>query len=269
MAKGRSFTSLSAEDQQILANGLNTANSGGWKYQWETNDIDNEFSTMDKRTQDFLLTQMDQARAKIKKAQLQYDNNKKINDAAWAPYGGAPAGALGSKVPGLNQTIGQPEATSGYVPKTDGSDAWKFSGYLSPAGMKNPVYIGNKYYDMPVSKPQAPASNPYQNQAPNLSGGQALVPTVAQRMSRMGQAVQKGVNKGSMKASQLDRYRQQPSAPVSPLVNQLQGSQGYYNPASNPQQTGNTYNQGYPTAQLANYSAPKPVPLPQGKSRGS
>lgn len=182
------------------------------------------------------------AQAKDLQAQQQANDNKAAANN-WAPYGGLPGAG---------------------VPKK--GDEWKQRGYLSNANMKNPVQIGGLFYDVPV---QNKNYNPVPMPTFSPSGAQMPIPTVQQRMSRMGEAVQKGVDKGSMKASQLDRYRQQPSAPASPLVNQLQGSQGYYNPASNPQQTGNTYNQGYPTAQLANYSAPKPVPLPQGKSRGS
>lgn len=233
MAKGRAFTSLSAEDQQMMANGLNTEHGGGWKYQWKTNDIDNEFSTMDKRTQDFLLADMSQSRQRI----MSQDQGNRATmtargyDMQGKPYGPNPR-------------------------------------YMNPkTGM---IDLTSPYQDPKAQKPP-----------PNLSGGQASVPTVAQRMSRMGEAVQKGVNKGSMKASQLDRYRQQPSAPAFPTgstynqgypsapkpVPMPQGkSRGSYSPASRPQQA---YNQGYPTGQLVNYSAPKPVPMPQGKSRGS
>ena len=137
------------------------------------------------------------------------EQSTKMFQDAWAAYGGHPG-------------MGQYGPTPGYVDKGDGSDAWKYSPYLSPYGMKNPVYIkgpvgAGGFFDRPLPKKTA-------TPAPNLSGGQASVPTVAQRMSRMGQAVQKGVNKGSMKASQLDRYRQQTPAPVSPLVNQLKGA---------------------------------------------
>jgi hypothetical protein len=220
------------------------------------------------------------AQAKDLQAQQQANDNKAAANN-WAPYGGLPGAG---------------------VPKK--GDEWKQRGYLSNANMKNPVQIGGLFYDAPV---QNKNYNPVPMPTFSPSGAQMPIPTVQQRMSRMGQAVQKGVAKGSIKANQLNRYQvpgqQAPSSPLakqlgnpepdyqfytqmpnshiqresagqkvspaSPLVNQLQGSQGYYNPASNPQQTGNTYNQGYPIPKLANYSAPKPVPLPQGKSRGS
>jgi hypothetical protein len=136
----------------------------------------------------------------------QQDKNKadakaKANQA-WAPYGGAPPGSI----------WGSRDGTDGYVQKTDGSDSWKYNGWGSPQGMKNPIYINGKYYDMPKAK-ATPAAN--------LSGGQASVPSVEQRMSRMGQAVQKGVNKGKIKSNQLGKYQVPGQQPTSPLVNQL------------------------------------------------
>ena len=235
MAKGRQFRSLSAEDQQIIANGLITPNGGMWKHNWNTNDIDNEFTTMDKWSQDYMLTNMDNARKQIKTKQLNYDNNRKAMDQAWAPYGGAPAGSLGGIAAGLgNQEYGQAASTTGYVPKTDGSDAWKFKGATGPGGMKNPTYIGGKFYDVPIQK-AAPAAPAAPADPANLSGGQPAVPSVASRMSRMGQAVLKGVGKGALGFNQLGKYipagyTQQantptapikPTAPASPLVDNL------------------------------------------------
>ena len=282
------FQKLPYEMQWLLANGFNSKTQGNLPVtKWNTNDIDNEFSTKSKFERDSLVTAADNAR----KAYIATDEANQFMAKQWEPYGGLPGS------------------------KTGPSETWKYGyGATTPEGMKNPIAIQTPtnnapgqgkiggfynnipglgknssragaekaglimYYDMPTNylSKTSPAGTP-----PNLSGGQASVPTVEQRMSRMGQAVQKGVNKGSMKASQIDRYRQQPSAPVSPTGNNYnqgyssapkpvpmpQGkSRGSYSPASRPQQA---YNQSYPTAQLANYSAPKPVPLPQGKSRGS
>jgi len=192
------------------------------------------------------------AQAKDLQAQQQANDNRAAANN-WAPYGGLPGAG---------------------VPKK--GDEWKQRGYLSNANMKNPVQIGGLFYDAPV---QSNSGNPVPMPTFSPSGAQMPIPTVQQRMSRMGQAVQKGVNKGSMKASQLDRYRQQtPASPTGNTYNQgyssapkpvpmPQGkSRGSYSPASRPQQA---YNQSYPTGQLVNYSAPKPVPMPQGKSRGS
>lgn len=214
-AKGsRAFTSLTPEDQQAIANGLFYKNGGNlgadasWKNGWNTNDIDNEFSMMAADQQARLLQRMNAARTMMAKQQQDYNSRRDNNDKLWAPYGGAPAGSYA--------VFGNGDATTGYVAKDDGSDAWKMKGQFYPDGMKNPVKIGMQYYDKPIAKAalEAPA---------NLSGGQATVPSVQQRMmSRMGQAVQKGVSKGKINSKQLGKY-QVPgqAAPASPLANQL------------------------------------------------
>jgi|694.fasta_scaffold16797_10 hypothetical protein len=128
----------------------------------------------------------------------------------WAPHGGHP-GMLGL------------DATPGYVDPGDGSQAWKYTRYGGATGMKNPVYIkyanmvGGGFFDRPLPKKTTTPA------APNLSGGQATVPTVEQRMSRMGQAVQKGVNKGKINSKQLSKYQVPGQQPASPLVNRLSG----------------------------------------------
>jgi hypothetical protein len=139
-----------------------------------------------------------------------YDNaDLKYQTKAWDAYGGAPgAQAKGSE---------------------DGSQAWKNSSRArkSPTSdMQNPVQIDGWWYDKPIPKAE-------KRPPANLSGGQATVPTVQQRMSRMGEAVQKGVNKGSIKSNQLDKY-QVPgqAASDSPLVNQLKPRIGTLNPNS-------------------------------------
>lgn len=103
---------------------------------------------------------------------------------AWDAYGGAP----GSQAKGSE----------------DGSQAWKNISRARkyPTGdMQNPVKIDGWWYDKPIPKAE-------KKPAPNQSGGQASVPTVADRMmSRMGQAVQKGVNKGKINSSQLGQYQ--------------------------------------------------------------
>ena len=136
-AKGsRAFTSLTPEDQQAIANGVSAPNAGSWKNQWNTNDIDNEFSMMGPSQQATLLQTMNWHRQRVNQEQQQYNNNQKSKAAA---------------------------------------DAAKAAGKKS---------------------------------ALNLSGGQASVPSVQQRMmSRMGQAVEKGVNKGKIKSSQLSQYQ--------------------------------------------------------------
>lgn len=211
------FQKLDRGQQEALANGINTSQGNRKTHRWNTNDIDNEFSTMDKATRDWVVANSDNNRRNW----AQIDQNVAADKAAWAPYGGNPTTA----------------------PNPDGSDAWKMQPKLSPDGMKNPVMIntlyndsrsmGNinlpggrynpeggggmmsLYYDKPIPKAPKPA--------PNVSNGQAAVPNVAQRMmSRMGQAVQKGVAKGSIKGNQLGQY-QVPgqAAPASPLANQL------------------------------------------------
>ena len=209
------FQKLDPGEQWALANGINTYSGARKVYNWKTNDIDNEFSTMSKAERD----QLRDFTANKRKEYERIDQNVARDKAAWAAYGGNPL----------------------TTPNPDGSDAWKMKPSLRPDGMKNPVMIetlyndsrsmgditkpGGRYspeggggivplyYDRPIAKPAAP----------NLSGGQASVPSVQQRMmSRMGQAVQKGVNKGKIKSNQLAKY-QVPgqTAPTSPLVNQL------------------------------------------------
>lgn len=211
------FQKLDPGEQWALANGINTYSGVRKVYDWKTNDIDNEFSTMSQAARDHLRN----FTANKRKEYERIDQNVARDKAAWAAYGGNPLTA----------------------PNPDGSDAWKMNPKLKPDGMKNPVMIDtlynssythgditkpggryspeggawmqSLYYDKPVAKkPALPA---------NLSGGQATVPSVQQRMmSRMGQAVQKGVNKGKINSKQLSKY-QVPgqTAPASPLVNQL------------------------------------------------
>ena len=132
--------------------------------------------------------------------QKQKDDNKRINNDLWAPYGGAPAGAV----------FGGGGATDGYVDKGDGSDAWKYSGYQSPYGMKNPVQIGGLFYDRGLPKP---ATTP--------GGAEPPIPTVQERMTRMGQAVQKGIDTGSIGANQMQdkfKYQVPGSSPATPVT---------------------------------------------------
>ena len=120
--------------------------------------------------------------------------------AAWDAYGGKP----GSQAKGTE----------------DGSHAWKDPSRArkSGNGMQNPVKIDGWYYDKPIPKAEKKPATPA-----NLSGGQASVPSVQQRMmSRMGQAVQKGVNKGKIKSNQLGKY-QVPGQPAQPLAAPQQG----------------------------------------------
>ena len=247
------FQKLDPGEQWALANGINTYSGVRKVYNWKTNDIDNEFSTMSQAARDHLRNFTTNKRKEYERI----DQNVARDKAAWAPYGGNPL----------------------TTPNPDGSDAWKMKPSLRPDGMKNPVMIetlyndsrsvgditkpggrygpesgGNivpLYYDRPIAKP-APA--------PNLSGGQASVPSVQQRMmSRMGQAVQKGVNKGKIKSNQLAKY-QAPgqAAPASPLVNQLEGSLA-------------SRNKNIPSNEFVNYTgqasaaqkALNPVPMPQ------
>lgn len=189
-------------------------------------------------------TAYESSQAFVAQQQAKNDSDReRMWNEQWAPYGGAPA------MNGRN-------ATSGYIAKNDGSDAWKFKGSMDPSKMKNPIWIksgfynNGAYYDMPIAK-TTPAAN--------LSGGQATVPTVEQRMSRMGQAVQKGVNKGKIKSNQLAKY-QAPgqTAPASPLVSQLEGSLA-------------SRNKNIPSNEFVNYTgqasaaqkALNPVPMPR------
>ena len=162
--------------------------------------------------------------------------NHQYYTKAWDAYGGAPNA--------------QPKGSE------DGSQAWKNisrARKFPTMDMKNPVQIDGWWYDKPVPKAE-------KKPAPNLSGGQATVPSVQQRMmSRMGQAVQKGVNKGKIKSNQLAKY-QVPgqTAPASPLVSQLEGSLA-------------SWNKNIPSNEFVNYTgqasaaqkALNPVPMPQ------
>jgi len=152
-----------------------------------------------------------------------YDNRDFIHQTkAWDAYGGAP----GSQAKGSE----------------DGSQAWKNSSRARKyptSDMQNPVKIDGWWYDKPIPKVEKKPATP----APNLSGGQASVPSVQQRMmSRMGQAVQKGVNKGKIKSNQLGKY-QVPgqAAGGAPTVG------------------------GWPDATIRDlgFNAPKPTPMPQ------
>jgi|688.fasta_scaffold16797_12 hypothetical protein len=203
----RAFTSLTAEDQWAMANGLSKPNSGSWKYNWNTNDIDNEFSTMPHYLQATLLQSMNAARQRIYSQQLQYDNNQKSKAAA---------------------------------------DAAKAAADAEKAAKK----------------------------AANLSGGQASVPSVQQRMmSRMGQAVQKGVNKGKINSNQLGKYQVPGQQPTSPLANQLgnpEPNYQFYRPMPNknvPDANGVATRIGYEQYrgdagrdQYANAKTPVPMP---------
>ena len=135
--------------------------------------------------------------------QNQQSQNQQINDGWWAPYGGAPGGATWGN---------NGKATTGYTDKGDGSDAWKYSGYQTPYGMKNPVMVGHLYYDRPLAK--APTTTP---------GGAPLpIPSVQERMTRMGQAVQKGIDTGSIGANQMQdkfKYQVPGSSPTTPVTN--------------------------------------------------
>jgi len=152
-AKGsRAFTSLTPEDQWAMANGVSSPNGGGWKNQWNTNDIDNEFSMMGPSQQATLLQSMNQHRQRIYSQQQQYDNNQKSKAAADA----AKAAADAAKAP------------------------------TTPGGAPLPI------------------------------------PTVQERMTRMGAAVQKGIDKGSIGANQMQdkfKYQVPGTAPANPVAN--------------------------------------------------
>jgi hypothetical protein len=206
-AKGsRAFTSLTPEDQQAIANGLFYKNGGnmgadaGWKQGWNTNDIDNEFSMMAAGQQAGLLQRMNAARTMMAQQQQDYNSRRDSNDKLWAPYGGAPAGSYA--------VFGNGDATTGYVAKDDGSDAWKMKGKFFSDGMKNPVKIGMQYYDKPI--------------AGTTPGGAPLpIPTVQERMTRMGEAVQKGIDTGSIGANQMQdkfKYQVPGSSPANPVT---------------------------------------------------
>jgi hypothetical protein len=219
------FQKLDPGEQWALANGINTYAGAKKVYNWKTNDIDNEFSTMSQAARDNLR----EFTARKRKEYELIDQNVARDKAAWAAYGGNPL----------------------TTPNPDGSDAWKMNPKLSSEGMKNPVMIDtlynssythgditkpggryspeggawmqSLYYDKPIAKAQS--------QAPNLSNGQPTVPSVQQRMSRMGMAVAKGVGKGSIGINQLGKYippgttlpvaPTAPTAPTSPLLNNL------------------------------------------------
>jgi hypothetical protein len=165
--------------------------------------------------------------------------NHQYYTKAWDAYGGPPDA--------------QPKGSE------DGSQAWKNisrARKFPTMDMQNPVQIDGWWYDKPIPKPvkKPPA---------NLSGGQASVPSVQQRMmSRMEQAVQKGVNKGKINSKQLGKYQVPGQIPASPLVNQLSGSVA-------------NRNLNIPSNEFANYTgqasaaqkALNPVPMPQKNKR--
>ena len=219
------FQKLDPGEQWALANGINTYSGVRKVYNWKTNDIDNEFSTMSQADRDHLRD----FTANKRKEYERIDQNVARDKAAWAAYGGNPL----------------------TTPNPDGSDAWKMMPKLSPDGMKNPVMIETLYNDSrsvgDITKPGGRYSpeggggiiplyydRPIAKPAPNLSGGQATVPSVQDRMTRMGQAVQKGIDKGSIGANQMqDKFKYQvpgttPATPVTkpvatPKTNTLAG----------------------------------------------
>jgi hypothetical protein len=157
------------------------------------------------------------------------DEKSKANQA-WAAYGGAPPGSI----------WGSRDGTDGYVQKKDGSDSWKYNGYGSPQGMKNPTYINGKYYDMPKAKVATPVAAPT---------GNYQIPTVASRMS---QAIQKGVTKGKINSNQLGKNKRSSQANSIPYQVPGTNNQGIdinkvYNAFAQQQQTQdnarNVYNQ--------------------------
>ena len=206
------FQKLDPGEQWALANGINTYAGPKKVYNWTTNDIDNEFSTMSLAARNNLR----EFTARKRKEYERIDQNVARDKAAWAAYGGNPLTA----------------------PNPDGSDAWKMMPKLSPDGMKNPVMIetlyndsrsmgditkpGGRYspeggggiiplyYDRPIAKPTT------------TPGGAPLpIPTVEQRMTRMGEAVQKGIDKGSIGANQMQdkfKYQVPGSSPATPVT---------------------------------------------------
>lgn len=133
---------------------------------------------------------------------------------------------------------------------------------------KNPKFLNPKTGRYDLSSPYNEALKKVQAPA-NLSGGQAAVPTVAQRMSRMGQAVQNGVDKGVIKPDQLNKYQVpgQAQTPTSPLVSQLNGNAGQLIHYGNAGQLANAAS-GANIDPRFNTSkpAPRPVPMPQGRN---
>jgi len=228
------FQKLPYEMQWLLANGFNTKTQGNKPVtRWTTGDIDNEFSTKSQLERDILVTAADQSRRRL----IAEDEANEFMAKQWEPYGGLPGS------------------------KTGPSETWKYGyGKMSPEGMKNPIAIQTPvnnapgaggiggyytnipgmgrnrpaggaekaglimYYDMPVDKP--PTTTP---------GGAPLpIPSVQERMTRMGEAVQKGIDKGSIGANQMqDKFKYQvpgttPATPVTkpvaaPKTNTLAG----------------------------------------------
>jgi hypothetical protein len=128
------------------------------------------------------------------------DQGTKMFNDAWAAYGGHPG-------------MGQYGPTPGYVDKGDGSDAWKYSQYLSPYGMKNPVYIKGPVGTGGFFDRGLPTKTP--------AGAEPPIPSVQDRMTRMGQAVQKGIDKGSIGANQMQdkfKYQVPGTSPANPVT---------------------------------------------------
>ena len=214
------FQKLPYEMQWLLANGFNTKTQGNKPVtRWTTGDIDNEFSTKSQHERDWLVTAADNARRRL----IAEDEANEFMSKQWEPYGGLPGS------------------------KTGPSETWKYGyGKPSPEGMKNPIAIQTPinnapgaggiggyytnipgmgrqrsgpgaekaglimYYDMPVDKPTT------------TPGGAPLpIPSVQERMTRMGEAVQKGIDKGSIGANQMQdkfKYQVPGSSPANPVT---------------------------------------------------
>lgn len=125
--------------------------------------------------------------------------------------------ADGSPAPSPSQHIAQTIQKN----NNDAFTARGYDMYGNPYG-PNPKYLNPKTgkYDLTSKYEEPKKSAPQQQQQKqntqgyySQSGAQLQIPTVAQRMSRMGQAVQQGVNKGSINQSQMQRYQVPNQAP--------------------------------------------------------
>ena len=74
------FQKLDPGEQWALANGINTYNGVKKTYNWKTNDIDNEFSTMSQAARDNLR----EFTARKRKEYEQIDQYVARDKAAWA-----------------------------------------------------------------------------------------------------------------------------------------------------------------------------------------
>jgi len=147
------------------------------------------FNMSDRKLQDYLISSWDTRHLQnsiIANNNAARENTIKKN---WEPYGGQ----YDSSAP------------SEYYSNGIRKDAWKTMGYQAPNGMKDPVQISNGtttlWYDRSYGKP----AGEYQQSQPSANTPRPRTAvsgtmTYARPLTRMQQAIQKGVSKGKIRA---------------------------------------------------------------------